>query len=255
MQVGPIVPAHVPPAQLKVVAIGLQLAVKVELLPKVIADGEAVSVHTGEPADVGHACHLPLRLATSHAASIAATPLDVNPGFPQRLLPPGRRVLGAAGSGPVNCWQHARKFCRFGTPLNEGIAPANRLPPARKNVNEFIPLRVGSDPVNLLPKTSIANNAGRPEIVGKGPARLLESSVIVRTLACNVSHVMPNHVHSVPTAPFQFVLLTQEAPLVELYISISAALWEAGMTACAADAQPKAQSIRIGWSNFLMAAK
>ena len=51
-QVPPIVPRQVPPVQLKAVAAGMQLAVKVALRPAVMADGETRSSHTGVVAEV-----------------------------------------------------------------------------------------------------------------------------------------------------------------------------------------------------------
>ena len=47
MQLAPVVPAQVPPVQVNDVAAGVQLAVRVELLPVVMAAGFAVRVQVG----------------------------------------------------------------------------------------------------------------------------------------------------------------------------------------------------------------
>ena len=45
------------------------------------------------------------------------------------------------------------------------------------------------------------------------------------------SQVTPNHVHSVPLGPSQFVLVDHAAPLVEVYSVTSAVRSESGMAA------------------------
>ena len=47
VQVAPVVPAQVPPVQMRLVAAGVQVAVSVELPPAVIEAGLALRVHTG----------------------------------------------------------------------------------------------------------------------------------------------------------------------------------------------------------------
>ena len=49
-QVAPIVPAQVPPVQLNAVAAGVQLAVKVEVRPAVMAAGDTIRLQTGAEA-------------------------------------------------------------------------------------------------------------------------------------------------------------------------------------------------------------
>ena len=46
-QVAPMVPTQVPPVQLKALASGVQLAVRVELRPTVIAAGDTIMLQTG----------------------------------------------------------------------------------------------------------------------------------------------------------------------------------------------------------------
>ena len=123
VQVVALVPAQMPPVQVNDVAAGVQVAESVAALPAEINAGDALRLQEGGAAPVWHASQF-TPVAVFQAASMAATPLDVN-----LLLqrPATLKKVGGAGTGPANWLLLTSKYCNLANPLSDGIGPVSRL--------------------------------------------------------------------------------------------------------------------------------
>src|SRR5712691_8769564 len=124
------------------------------------------------------------------------------------------------GIVPVSWLPMTLKSLRFVNPVSEGIGPVSWLPAPLKSFRFGNPASGGIGPVSWLFWTWKCVRVVNPASEGIVPVRLFPDSRMSVTWL--FVHVTPYHVHSVPAAPFQLVLVVQRAPPVLLYRAKSA---------------------------------
>lgn len=109
----------------------------------------------------------------------------------------------------------------------------------------------GGVPVSWLLPTEKARSDVKPDSDGSAPTRVLSYKSTPITCPLPLSQVMPDHVHSVPAAPSQPLLLVQLAPWVLLKRSTSTWRCEAGICAKAGSARVANASVdSVARKNF-----